>query len=154
MRAAVVTLGCLHHTGNLQRAIDKVHRALRTGGFALIMVYNAFSYRRWVTATDATWRTLKRDYLGGADEAAASEADRGAYDRSSSGAATPSTVFTSSHRLRRMCAAFRDVTIRKENAEREGPFRHFDRLTLLPVVGPTIGFDLCHTRKVISTAAR
>ena len=44
-----------------------------------------------------------------------------------------------------MCARFTSVTIRKENAERERPFGHFDRLTLLPVVGPLMGLDLYAT---------
>jgi len=144
---AVVTIGCLHHTGNLQRALDEVHRVLRPGGFALVMIYNAFSYRRWFTATGATWRTFASDYLGASASDGTTESDRAAYDRSSSGAAAPSTVFTSSRRLRKMCAHFSDVVIRKENAERERPFRHFDRLTLLPVVGPLMGLDLYATLK-------
>ena len=37
----VVSIGCLHHTGNLAGAIDEVHRVLRPGGEAMVMVYNA-----------------------------------------------------------------------------------------------------------------
>lgn len=139
---AVVTIGCLHHTGNLQRALDEVHRVLRPGGAALVMVYNAFSYRRWWTAPAATWRTWKRDYLGAAEDHVSSAAERGAYDRSSSGASAPSTVFTSPRRLRAMCAKFSVVEIHKENADREPPFSRFSRPTLLPLVGPRLGLDL------------
>ena len=42
----VVAIGCLHHTGDLQAAIDECHRILRPGGKLLCMVYNAYSYRR------------------------------------------------------------------------------------------------------------
>jgi SAM-dependent methyltransferase len=140
----VVTIGCLHHTGNLQRALDEVHRLLRPGGVALVMVYNAFSYRRWLTAPGATWRVFLQD-LGWGTERMSSDDERAAYDRSSAGAPAPATVFTSVRRLRRMCAAFTAVTIRKENAERELVFRFFDRLTLLPVVGPLMGLDLYAT---------
>ena len=141
----VVTIGCLHHTGNIRRALEEVHRVLRPGGLAVVMVYNAFSYRRWFTATGATWRAFLHDYFGSGDTVAPSESDRAAYDRSSTGAVAPETVFTSSRRLRRMCAQFSEVTIHKENAERERPFHHFDRLRLLPVVGPIIGLDLYAT---------
>lgn len=139
---AVVTIGCLHHTGNLQRALDEVHRVLRPGGWALVMIYNAFSYRRWWTSPRATWRTWTHDYWGVADDVSASAAERGAYDRSSSGASAPSTVFTSSRRLRSMCRRFRDVAIHKENADREPPFSRFTRPTLLKTLGPIAGLDL------------
>ena len=142
---AVVTIGCLHHTGNMQRALDEVYRVLRPGGMALVMVYNALSYRRWFMATAATWRTFVRDYFGSGDTSVTSERDRAAYDRSTAGAVAPETVFTSSRCLRRMCARFSDVTIRKENAEQERPFSRFDRMRLLPVVGPVMGLDLYAT---------
>lgn len=140
---AVVTIGCLHHTGNLPRALDEVYRVLRPGGVALVMVYNAFSYRRWFYATGATWRAFRHDYLGWGTEPATSERDRGFYDRSTSGAAAPATVFTSSRRLRRLCRKFSAVTIRKENVEWQ--YRYLDRLTLLPIVGPIMGLDLYAT---------
>ena len=140
---AVVTIGCLHHTGNLPRALDEVYRVLRPGGVALVMVYNAFSYRRWFYSTGDTWRTFRHDYLGSGSEPATSERDRGFYDRSSSGTAAPATVFTSSRRLRRLCRKFSAVTIRKENVEWQYPYLH--RLTLLPIVGPVMGLDLYAT---------
>jgi len=39
--------GVLHHTPDTQRAIDEVHRVLRPGGTAMIMLYhkNSFNYR-------------------------------------------------------------------------------------------------------------
>lgn len=36
---SVVAIGCLHHTGNLPRAIEQVHGVLRPGGKLLAMVY-------------------------------------------------------------------------------------------------------------------
>lgn len=138
----VVTIGCLHHTGNLRGALDEVHRVLRPKGWALVMVYNAFSYRRWWTAPTATWHTWKRDYLGGTEEPLSSAAERGAYDRSSSGAAAPATVFTSMRRLRTMCSKFSAIHLQTENADREPPFSRWSRSTLLPMVGTRIGLDL------------
>lgn len=42
----VVSIGCLHHTGDLQRAIDEVYRVLRPGGTALVMLYHSKSFKR------------------------------------------------------------------------------------------------------------
>ena len=142
---AVVTIGCLHHTGNLPRALDEVHRVLRRGGTALVMIYNAFSYRRWWTAPGATWQTFTRDYFGSGADLAISATERAAYDRDRSGAAAPATVFTSSRRLRALCRHFNSVVIRKENAEREPPFSRVPRKRLLPILGPALGLDLYAT---------
>ena len=142
---AIVTIGCLHHTGDLPRGLDEVHRVLRPGGSALVMVYNAFSYRRWWTAPGPTWQTFWKDYFGVGTDAAASDRERGAYDTSSSGAAAPSTVFTSAKRLRALCARFQDVTIHKENADQERPFLRVSRPTLLKSIGPIAGLDLYAT---------
>ncbi|HET6893320.1 MAG TPA: class I SAM-dependent methyltransferase, partial [Pyrinomonadaceae bacterium] len=41
----VVSIGCLHITGNIQRALDEIHRVLQPGGWATVMIYNSYSYR-------------------------------------------------------------------------------------------------------------
>ena len=56
----IVAIGCLHHTGNLQRAIDECNRLLRPGGRLIFMVYNAYSYRRFVRARRETVRYTHR----------------------------------------------------------------------------------------------
>jgi SAM-dependent methyltransferase len=43
----VVVIGCFHHTGDMQRAIDESCRMLRPGGRLTMMVYCGLSYRRW-----------------------------------------------------------------------------------------------------------
>ena len=50
----VVTIGCLHHTGDLAQALREVHRVLKVDGRAMIMVYNVLSYRHWRTAPRET----------------------------------------------------------------------------------------------------
>ena len=142
---AVVTIGCLHHTGNLPRALAEVHRVLRPGGTALVMIYNALSYRRWWNAPGATWRTFRQDYFGSSVDHATSASERAAYDRDRSGAAAPATVFTSARRLRALCSHFSSVVIHKENAEQEPPFSRLRRTTLLPILGPALGLDLYAT---------
>lgn len=37
----VVSIGCLHHTGDIPRALAEIRRVLKPGGRALIMLYNA-----------------------------------------------------------------------------------------------------------------
>ena len=36
----VVSIGCLHHTGDIQGGLDEIHRVLKPNGRALIMLYN------------------------------------------------------------------------------------------------------------------
>jgi ubiquinone/menaquinone biosynthesis C-methylase UbiE len=45
----VYSFGVLHHTPDTQRAIDEVHRVLRPGGRALIMLYHKHSYGYYFT---------------------------------------------------------------------------------------------------------
>ncbi|MGQ0811528.1 MAG: methyltransferase domain-containing protein [Nitrospiraceae bacterium] len=41
----VVSIGCLHHIPDIQRAVDEIYRVLRPGGVLKGMVYNRNSYR-------------------------------------------------------------------------------------------------------------
>ena len=52
----IVALGCYHHTGNLQRAINESYRLLRRNGRLIFMVYNGLSYRHWCSDWKATLR--------------------------------------------------------------------------------------------------
>lgn len=137
----VVTIGCLHHTGNMQRALDEVHRVLRPGGEAMVMVYNALSYRRWWHFPAATLRQFLHDYAGVGTTRDTSASERGAYDAGGRGAA-PETMFTSTRQLRQMCRRFSACDVAKENAEQERPFARVRRTALLSTVGPILGLDL------------
>src|SRR2546428_4429000 len=44
----VYSIGCLHHTGDLRRAVGEVYRVLAYGGKAVIMLYNRHSFRRLI----------------------------------------------------------------------------------------------------------
>jgi SAM-dependent methyltransferase len=143
----VVSIGCLHHTGNLAAAIGEVHRVLRPGGEALVMVYNAHSYRRLMTlpakaVVTGAWR----------DSARRHKLARGAYDSNAAGEAAPVTEFTGSRDLRRMLGAFKDVKIRKENCDPLvlgwGPLRRaIPRGLLLSNLGRVLGLDLYVTAR-------
>src|SRR5262245_24146788 len=44
----VYSHGVLHHTPDTQRAIDEVHRVLKPGGTAMVMLYHKNSYNYWI----------------------------------------------------------------------------------------------------------
>jgi SAM-dependent methyltransferase len=116
----VVTIGCLHHTGDLSRAVTEVERVLRPGGRALVMLYNRRSYRLIRMSLGRLLRRLRRGWL---DE----EEIRGSYDRNLEGEAAPTTEYTSVGEARHLFAGFSAVRIRREN---------FDDLGLLRLAVP------------------
>jgi SAM-dependent methyltransferase len=106
----VVSIGCLHHTGDLAAAIREVRRVLRPGGEAVVMVYNRHSFRRVVVLPAMVikrrlWRDRHRR----------EEFVRAAYDANAEGSAAPATEFSSGADVRRMFAGFSSVRIRREN---------------------------------------
>jgi SAM-dependent methyltransferase len=101
----VVTIGCLHHTGDLPRAVVEIERVLRPGGRAQVMVYNRRSFRRMRMAAG---RWIRRERLDD-DEI------RGSYDRNLEGEAAPTTDYTSVREARRLFSGFSRVDVRREN---------------------------------------
>jgi ubiquinone/menaquinone biosynthesis C-methylase UbiE len=109
---AVVSIGCLHHTGDLARGIAEVYRVLRAGGEAMVMVYNRHSYRR---ALMLPVKMLRRGVWRDPERRA--EFVRAAYDSNTDGSAAPSTEFTSAAEIRRMFAGFTQIKVRRENCD-------------------------------------
>lgn len=134
----VVSIGCFHHTGNLQRCIDETWRILRPGGRAFIMVYNKFSYRNWLRWPMATIA----DACGASRPLTAGQ--RAAYDSSSDGVAAPETVFTSVNELRCIFSRFSEISVRKRNWGGVGArgITLVPRGFLLNVIGPLCGLDI------------
>jgi SAM-dependent methyltransferase len=130
----VVSIGCLHHTGNLTRAIAEVERVVRKGGQATVMLYNSHSYRRLVTMPA---RMLREGVIR--DRARRAEVERANYDANAAGTAAPVTVFTSVAEARRLFRGWSDVRVRRENCNGT---RFVDRATMLPIVGRVAGLDL------------
>ncbi len=132
----VVSIGCLHHTGDLAGAIGEVHRVLRPGGEAMIMVYNRHSFRHvvWLPAMAlkrGVWRNHGRR----------AEFLRASYDMNLGGTAAPATEFSTSGSVRRMFAAFSEVRVRREN---------FEDL-VLPLAGKTLAIPRAY---FLNNAAR
>ncbi|MBS0274828.1 MAG: class I SAM-dependent methyltransferase [Proteobacteria bacterium] len=140
----VVSLGCLHHTGDLPRAIAEVHRVLRKGGSAFLMLYYAYSPKRWLLWPLATGRHLRLSRGQSIVEATASE--RAGYDRATDGGAPPETVFTSKRQLRAYAKSFESISITLQNLDTDmllypvpRRFRQSIRPALLKI-GDVLGF--------------
>jgi len=112
----VVSIGCFHHTGSVERCIDETWRVLKLGGRAYFMVYNVFSYRQWLKWPKRTLHVaLGRAHPAG--RPSASDAQRRAYDASTAGAAAPETAFVSTNGLRAMLTRFSDRRLWLENCD-------------------------------------
>lgn len=133
----VVTIGCLHHTGDIPRAVGEVKRVLRPGGRAVVMLYNARSYRRMKMALG---RLPERLRGRGADD---DEEMRGSYDRNAQGEAAPVVEYTSVRGAKRLFGDFSTVTVRRENFDHI-VFRNrlVDREKLLGWPARLAGLDL------------
>ena len=127
----VVAIGCFHHTGDVQRAVDESWRMLKAGGQLIFMVYYAYSYRRWCSAPVATLNSLGRERFSWRFQLQQAARERAAYDANATGTAAPITEFLSKRALSRICKRFTDVDMTLENASPEGMFRSFSRETLI-----------------------
>ena len=116
----VYSIGCLHHTGDLPRSIAEVHRVLRPGGRAVVMLYNRHSFR-----------LLSRRLRG--------EARRAAYDTNAAGDAAPHTEYVARKEARALFAAFSAVRIDARNFD---GLPYIPRRRLLGNVDRLLGLDL------------
>jgi len=87
----VYSMGTLHHTPNIQKAIDEIHRVLGSNGRAVIMLYNKWSLNNFV------------HWISGRGF----ENARGDVD-------APVTHRFSKRDIRKMCARFSKCKIEKE----------------------------------------
>ena len=142
----VVSIGCLHHTGHLPRAVPEVHRVLVPGGLAFVMLYNAHSFRQLVV--------VRRERLRAAwARRSSAERVRAMYDTNTAGEAAPHTDFVSRRDVRRLFGAFSKVAIESRNFDSLTPTLAgrelmIPRERLLGNVARLLGTDLyIHARK-------
>lgn len=97
----VITLGCLHHTGDMEAAIRECLRVLRPDGRMVLMVYNRYSYKRWMVSPIDTWKSWRCERVGDAVAQKSSAPRRVSWfwDRSPSGSAPPHTEFATRDQL-------------------------------------------------------
>lgn len=135
----VVSIGCLHHTGDLKKAIEECWRLLRAGGSLVFMVYYAYSYRRWFNARRQTLGYLRAEALGYRGVVPAEEVDeRRRYDFDSKGNVAPYTDFISVRSMRHLLRRFSSVRWKRQNILDEPPFRKRSRDELLKTRWPDI----------------
>ena len=135
----IVTIGCLHHTGDLARSIDECWRILRPGGQLVFMVYNAYSLRRWVQARGATAKLWLRERLGYRGPLASAPGERTDYDTNEAGEEAPHLDVVSVTSLRHLCRRFTHFAYAREHILQEPPFAHRTRNELLKTFWPRVG---------------
>jgi ubiquinone/menaquinone biosynthesis C-methylase UbiE len=110
-----VSIGCLHHTGDIHRCIREVHRILRPGGQATIMLYRKYSLRMLVLTRVAylvdKWLKSGRKYKD------YHEFVKSIYDSDTRGNAAPVTQFSSRRDIERYFSLFSRVKIATENID-------------------------------------
>ena len=130
----VYSIGCLHHTGDLPRSVGEVHRVLRPGGTAVVMLYNRYSARQ-----------LQRVVIPGLlRRGQAPSTVRGMYDTNAAGDAAPHTDYVSRRDVRRLFSDFSDVEIDARNFD---PLPYVPRRRLLGNVDRLLGLDLYITAR-------
>lgn len=144
---AIIAIGCLHYTGNLKVAIEQCRLMLRSGGRLTFMVYNAYSYRRWIRAPLDTLEYALQEIQGhrGVVGSTASR-HRSAFDKSVSGEGAPHTDWISEKSLAVLCSNFTSFDSWLENVDLIPPLRFWLRPKLLNTTFPRrLGLDLYAT---------
>ncbi|HEX6491509.1 MAG TPA: class I SAM-dependent methyltransferase [Gaiellaceae bacterium] len=135
----LVSIGSLHHTGDLFGAVAECRRVLRPGGRLVVMVYNRRSARRLLLGP---LLSLRHRLVPGAPSA--EETLRYFYDGHADGGVAPHTDFVSVSELRGLLSGFRDVRIERRSIDRVplGPFE-LSRLQLMRLgLDRLVGLDL------------
>lgn len=138
----VVAIGCYHHTGDMQRAVDETRRILRPNGSAIIMVYNAFSYRRWLYSFSETLNYQVKLKRGDFSLFEPFAPDRGRYDKNSRGEAAPHTDFFAKKHIQHITKNWSEGKILGNNIGDEGVLRFIPRDVKLKILGRLFGLDL------------
>ena len=136
----VVSIGCLHHTGDLHRAIDEVHRVLKPAGKALVMLYYRHSVRQLVQPLRA---------LGSRDwRRAFAERVSGLYDQDHAGESAPHTEYVTRRDARALFKSFSSVQLETRNfPEYMVRGRTIKRVWFLDNAARLIGLDLYITAR-------
>ena len=134
----VYSIGCIHHTGDIERSVAEIHRVLRPGGEAVVMVYNRRSFRRvvYLPVQRALARIGRRPHP---------EEDGSVRDFNLAGEAAPHTDQITRREAARLFGRFSHVDVRTEGTETytllRGRVRPSQR-TLLATLGRTLGANL------------
>lgn len=106
----VYSIGCLHHTGALEKSIEEVRRVLVPGGHAVVMLYHAGSARQLLKVRLPAVTARLRGRPGPSHEDTLR-----LYDANSTGAAAPHTDFVSRRMVRDLFGGYAEVRITTRN---------------------------------------
>jgi len=145
----IVAIGCLHHTGDLRKAIQNCFTLLRAGGHVIFMVYYAYSFRRWIQAPRTTLSYLLNEIKGFRGVVEQSDSwQRAAYDKNIAGDGAPHTDWISKQSLAEMCKEFKNLKMQLENMDSIPMFPKLARHQILKTIIPSyLGLDLYVTAK-------
>lgn len=142
----IYAIGSLHHTGNLKLAIDKCYELLRPGGKLVMMVYYAYSYRRFEQQRRVNWHYWLKELFGFRGSVGYSDSKaRMDYDKNSSGHAAPETDWISKRSIAKYFkdAGFSEWHSELKNMDQSGPYYDVPRELLLGSIWERVwGLDL------------
>lgn len=135
-----ISIGCLHHTGNLPGAIDEAHRVLKPGGKAVVMLYYRHSVRQLVQPFRALGsREWRRAFT---------ERVSGLYDQDREGGSAPHTEYVTRRHVGKLFGRFGSVEIEVRNfPEYMVRGRTIKRVWFLNNAARIIGLDLYITAR-------
>lgn len=128
------TIGCLHHTGDIPRAVNEIHRVLRPGGVAVVMLYHSQSFRHVLKVGIPALLRRRRT----------SEQVAALYDTNAEGEAAPHVEYVSRRDVRRIFAPFSDLRTDVRNFDST---RFIKREWMLGNVARLVGLDLYITAR-------
>jgi len=141
----VYSIGCLHHTGDLQRGVNEIHRVLVPGGTAVVMLYNRHSFRHLV---DLPLRRVRHVLSTGWSSRFCShwkEFVRSLYDSNFHGRPAPHTDFVSRREVSRLFRNFSSIRTEAQNFDSYSLLRGriiIDRTRVLNGIAKVLGLDL------------
>lgn len=140
----VYSIGCLHHTGDLPKAVSEVYRVLAPGGKAIVMLYNRYSIRQLLNGFSHVWTYLWRPSQC-SHKIGFWDGMRARYDFNEQGEAAPRTDYVSRREVRRLFGSFARVQIETRNCDTLsflGDRIVIPRTSLLNNLGRVWGLDL------------
>ena len=135
-------------TSSVEAAIRECLRVLRPDGRMVLMVYNRYSYKRWIVSPLDTWKWWRNERSGAPSNGKTSVTRRVSWfwDRSPSGSAPPHTEFATRTQLLRVFGEVQEIEISTINV---------DNLTdLLPLRLQSVRLDQLRIRLLNSWLSR
>ena len=138
----VVAIGCLHHTGNLELAINNCASLLKPGGVLIFMVYNSFSYRMWRRYKLPTLTHFVKEMFGIKGRMESNEMIRSGFDKNLDGQAAPHTDFVSKRYLKDLLDKnFSEIKVVSENIDEDFWSWHSRERLLKTKIPKFLGLD-------------